>query len=268
MGIIETVKQGRPIPCPVIDMHTHLGEYSLGGMHQLLRNLEDTVHVMDVAGIDCAVNSCAPLTFGDMALTNELTKEMVRAFPGRIYGAIFAAPHDGRDAVKKIMEKYVTEEGFVGVKIFTGAHGALDRREFEPMWEIANEGKFPVLCHMAGTSPGKECVLRILERYPDAVVILSHQGGAAADIPTFAERMKDSKLYLDTSSVNKMPIPKLVELCGADRLVYGSDYVVRDPRRELGKIVFSGISEENMKKLFAENYVNLMADSCMTKISL
>ena len=60
----------------------------------------------------------------------------------------------------------------------------------------------------------------------------------------FAERMKDSKLYLDTSSVNKMPIPKLVELCGADRLVYGSDYVVRDPRRELGKIVFSGISEE------------------------
>ena len=92
-----------------------------------------------------------------------------------------------------------------------------------------------------------------------------HQGGGhKGETAFFLKVMKDyPNLYLDTcgSIANAMSIWDMALEAGEDRLVYGSDILYMEPRYELGKIVFSGMPEELMRKIFAENYLKLLEGS-------
>lgn len=268
MKILEAIRQGMPVPVPVIDTHTHLGEYALGGMHQGFQDMAAAIADAGAAGVDCVITSPSPLSFGDMELTNAVTAELIQAFLGKVYGNLFLAPHNGAKAVEKTIEKYASARGFVGIKLLTGNHGTLHQPAFEPVWEFAESVQCPVACHMASKSPGRETVVQVLEKHPDVKLLLSHLGGKKADIPFYASLMKDSKVYLDTSGRMPADFAEVVRLCGEDRLIFGSDFVTRDVRAEIGKIVISGVSDEALKKIFSENYLRLLEDSRYGKIKL
>ena len=177
MGILEAVRQGRPVPVPVIDAHTHPGQYSLGGNHPDGTHFSAAIDSMDRCGVDAIVASPGPLTFGDMTLTNDLCLQMMRAHPGRIYGNLFLAPHLGAKAVARTAEEYAEKGAFVGIKLMAGPHGEADRPEYEPAWEFARRMNCPVSLHLGRRSPSVKGVLRVLDKFPDVKIILSHQGG-------------------------------------------------------------------------------------------
>ena len=268
MKILEAFRQGKPVPVPLIDAHTHLGEYALGGMHQGYQNMAAAIDDAKSVGVDCLITSPSPLSFGDMELTNAVTAELIRTFPGVVYGNLFLAPHDGVKAVEKTIEKYASSPGFVGIKLLTGNHGTLHQPAFEPVWEFSESMQCPVACHMGSKAPGRETVVQVLEKHPDVKLLLSHLGGKKADIPFYASMMKDHRVYLDTSGRMLADFAEVVRLCGEDRVIFGSDFVTRDVRAEIGKIVISGVSDAAMEKIFAGNYLRLLEDSRYGKIKL
>lgn len=271
--IIETVKQGKPVPVPVIDTHVHLGACADSGLFQPFTSLDDTMQYCDDVGIDVLVTAPISLSLGDMKRTNREAEEAMAQYPGRIYGNIFVSPSDGVEAVKPVVDKYMKTPGFVGMKFLTGFFGEMDRPEYDYAIAAAVEAKCPVTIHIYGKQPTKKSVMNVLEKYPDLKLILAHQGGGQeVDTRFWADVMKEKhpSLYIDTcgSLSNALGLWEMAQLCGEDHLVYGSDILFMEPRYEIGRIIFSGMPEEVMKKILAENYLKILEGSQLSQIKL
>lgn len=273
MGILETVKQGLPVPVPVIDTHTHLGDCSISGLHQGIVKAEQVVAEMDKVGINAICTSPIIMELGDQTAANELSCQLIKEFPGRIYGNLLVAPHDGIESAKATVDKYSKVDGFVAMKFLTFYHGLPTRPEYQYALAFAQEAQCPLTFHIySPNADAKQSVLQILEKYPNLKLILAHQGGGhKGETAFFLKVMKDyPNLYLDTcgSIANAMSIWDMALEAGEDRLVYGSDILYMEPRYELGKIVFSGMPEELMRKILAENYLKLLEGSQLGRIKL
>ena len=271
--ILETVKQGKPVPVPVIDTHTHLGDCSISGLHQGITKAAEVVADMEKIGINAICTSPIIMEYGDQTASNEMTCQLLKEFPGKIYGNLLVAPHDGIEAAKKTVDTYSKVDGFVAMKFLTYYHGLPTRPEYEYAIAFAQEAQCPLTFHIyAPKMEGMQAVVKILEKYPRLKLILAHQGGGhKAETEFFLKVMKDyPNLYLDTcgSIANAMSIWDMAKKAGEDRLVYGSDILYMEPRYELGKIIFSGMPESLMKKILAENYLKLLEGSQLSKIKL
>lgn len=271
MGIVEAVRQGKPIPVPVIDTHTHMGPSATGGEHQAFETVEGAVELMDAVGINAICNASMVFCKGYMEEANAFTAKLIDAFPGRIYGNLAVCPHDGADAVKRVVDKYGKHRGFVAMKFLTIYHGSPLRPEYAYAISFAEEAGCPLTFHYWGDKMLPD-VKQVLEKYPKLKLILAHQGGGGreATLKTIEVMKQCDRLYIDTcgSLNNALDIWELAQRAGEDRLVYGSDIHYMEPRYELGKIAFSGMPERVMKKIYAENYLRLLADSQMDHIRL
>ena len=272
MGILEEVRAGKPISVPVIDAHTHLYETSSGGLHQGFHSAADTVKLMDRIGIDAIVTSPIIMGTGNVALANKQADEAARQFPGRIYGLLTIAPHDGVEGVKKEIARYCNNERFVGMKMLIGYHGAVTREEYAPAFSFAQECGCPVTLHCWAGSMTDGQVAQILDRYPKVKIVLAHLGGGVRDMTVRMAKLVNQcdRLYLDScgSHWNRLGMDEVVGLIGDERLCYGSDMIYHDPRGEIGRVVFSGMPEESMKKIFADNYLCLLKSSQYGQIKL
>lgn len=272
MDIKEAVRRSLPIPVPVIDTHTHLHECSTGGLHQGLRGTEAVVQLMDRIGIDCIVTSPIVMELGDQVLANRQTVQAMQEYPGRIYGNLVLCPHDGAEAVRQTVRSFGSLPGFVAVKLLTGYHGDPNRGEYAYAFSFAQECGCPVTLHYWEKQVSLASVERLLAHYPTLKLILAHQGGGRRSYTQQTAQLmaQCDRLYLDTcgSLYNSMDLWEMAQLVGEDRLVFGSDMLYLEPRFELGKVVFSGMPERTMKKIFAENYLRLLSGSQLTQIPL
>ena len=273
MGIVTEIKAGKPVPVPVIDAHTHLGEFSGTGMHQAYHSVEDTVKMMDAVGIDAIVTSPIVMDLGYAVLANQQTVEAMAQYPNRIYGMLVVTPHDGSESVRAIVNRYSRIDGFVAMKMLTGYHGAPTRPEYAYAFDFAQECGCPVTLHIWEKDKiTHEHVARILEQYPKLKLILAHQGGGTRQMTLNAAKLmrQCDRLYMDTcgSLWNNLGMDEIALLVGDDRMCYGSDVLFMDPRFEIGRIVFSGMPEKSMRKIFSENYIRVLEGSQMGQIKL
>jgi predicted TIM-barrel fold metal-dependent hydrolase len=207
---METIKQGKPVPCPVIDTHVHIGACDDAGEFQPFVSLEETIRYADDIGIDVLVTSPITLSFGDMKRTNDEAVEAIRAYPKRIYGNLFVSPSDGYEGAKATVDKYSKVDGFVAIKLLTGYFDELDHPAYEYVWAFAQEAQCPVACHIYGKNPSQRSVLAILKKYPDLKLILAHMGRFYVKEEffdfldsDFLEKNKDKPFWFDVSSVTE-----------------------------------------------------------------
>ena len=66
--------------------------------------------------------------------------------------------------------------------------------------------------------------------------------------------------YLETCSTFRTPgvIEELVDGVGADRVLFGSDMPLMDPRSQIGKIITARISDEAKQKILGGNAGRLL----------
>ena len=270
MSIREDAFSGKPIKCRIIDSHTHIKPVNGIGLYQGITTESEIVDLMDKLGIDCIVTAPHPILAGMMSCANKQAKEAIDNYPGRIYGYISICPHDGIDAIKKELELYKNNSGFLGLKILSGYHGELDRKEFLYALDFADEMKCPVVFHKWTNSPGIESVRNVLETHRNLKLICAHLGGGSSEC--FYELNNLIKTYPNLftdicgSVFNSLDMETVVETSGDDRIIYGSDLIYLDPRYDLGKIIFSTLSDDVKEKLLSSNYLSLLKDSQMGKI--
>ena len=97
----------------------------------------------------------------------------------------------------------------------------------------------------------------IAKRYPEAIFQYAHIGGGG-DWEYMCKTLKNSpNVYVDTSGSNNEEnlIDFAVKQLGENRVLFGSDNCYYQC---VGKILASNLNESQMKKIFFENYNNLL----------
>jgi len=177
--------------------------------HELLFDLDAHIKMMDRAGIDIAMLSCAAGMCVDLEpskMINDKAKQAERDYPRRFIGTAHADPRGGKDAFRELA-RCKHELNFPGVVIQSEIHGLqLDAPELDPFWEECQKLGLFVFVHPAlalingqffdsddlARSVGREFSLivatirlingGVLDRFPALKVQMAHLSGGVASM--------------------------------------------------------------------------------------
>jgi aminocarboxymuconate-semialdehyde decarboxylase len=242
--------------------------------------LEPELHVaeMDRRGIDVHVLSSSTVVQGTFwasageeaklcRLMNDAMAGWVKAFPQRFIGSMIL-PFQDMAASLAELERCCFEHGFTIVNAPASVNGVyLGEAYFGDYWSLVDKNKLITFIHPDGVrdpwfqkfslwnsvgQPLEEvkviaCLIYegILDRFPNAQIVVSHGGGyaplymgrldrnvtnmlwSAANIKSFPSDYL-RRFYFDTCVYDPVALHRLIETVGADRLVLGSDFPVGD----------------------------------------
>jgi L-fuconolactonase len=237
----------------VIDIHPHIvspdtGRYPLaplGGTQSAWSSERPTTYetllkAMDDAGIAKAAIVHSSTAYG---YDNRYVADAVKAVPSRFTG-VYSIDVLAPDAAKTF--DYWLAHGCTGMRLFTTGSTLPDQATWfaeprtYPFWEHAAAKNIPVCVQMK--QEGIPLLRQILERFPNATIILDHLSRAPfADGPPytaaaeFLALAKYPQVYLKITPINVSPkswgkgaaesfFGKMIDVFGASRIAWGSNF--------------------------------------------
>ena len=254
------------------------GRRSIQGWSALPELLRD----MDRAGVEkCALLGWYWENQETCDLQNSWFIDWIKTCPDRLLG--FAAVQPGAKQVAIDGLQRALDQGLCGIgELFPEVQGyAMDDHFFGRVMEIAIERSVPINLHVTDplvvtTAVRKmtplENFIRLAQDFPQAKLILAHWGGG---LPFYelnpGVRAALRNVVYDCSAspllYDRRIFREVIDLVGADRVLFGSDYPlllypresrVPEFKRFLGDIMAAGLNEEEREKLFANNFLRLI----------
>lgn len=150
----------------------------------------------------------------------------------------FGTVHAAMDGLTDEIERLLIA-GVKGIKIHPDSQGfSIDDPRLYPMYEIIS-GRIPIMLHMGDkrynySHPIK--LRKILDMFSGLDAIAAHFGGYSM-YETAREMLYDTNCVMDISSSMMFMEPgvpeKYINIYGAERMAYGSDYPMFDPVKEV-----------------------------------
>jgi predicted TIM-barrel fold metal-dependent hydrolase len=256
----------------IVDMHTHvwpdrIAKQAIGGREHSLDAVGDgtvsgLLAEMDRSGIDRSV------VFG-IAERPDLV-DRANAFissQGQERLIPFGTVHVGLSAEENLAS--LRRHRIKGVKIHPLFQGfALDDpRLIEILEAIGSE--LPVIAHVgqggsdeANSRCTPSMIAELCRRVPQTRLIACHFG-AYREFEQAEELLLDLPLYFDTSwpptlaDLDPDRVRRLIDRHGVDRIVFGSDWPMADPRAEVAAIRALGLRSEDETKILGANALRL-----------
>ena len=154
----------------------------------------------------------------------------------------FGTVHAAMDGLTDEVERLLTQ-GVRGIKMHPDSQlFPIDDLRLFPMYE-AISGRIPVMLHMGDnrynySHPVK--LRKVMEMFPGLKVIAAHFGGYSM-YETAREYLQDTDCIMDISSsmmfMDKGVAEKYINLYGAERMAYGTDYPLWDPVQEVERFM-------------------------------
>ncbi len=241
----------------VIDFHGHVGKFD----DLLAYDDADTMlRAMDAVGIDksCLFNIFHP----EGQRANDQTAAFVARHPDRFVGFAYVSPLKPECIVPEL-ERALDDLGLAAIKLYPPYAGIpFDQPEWDPIYQLAHERELAVILH-TGREPASEpkYLLGAAPRFPGANFVAGHSGNSEPYRSQAIEAaQRYPNVYLETCSTFRTPgaIEELVEKGGADRILFGSDTPLMDPRPQLGKVLTADISAEAKRLALGENAKRLL----------
>lgn len=243
-----------------IDVHNHTG------------NFPDMIESMDRVGIQWSAIS--DLTGENIPenfrKSNDIVLKAMKDYPGRFLGQCRINPGYTREAIEEIDR--CVDNGMVMLGELYDEYKVNDP-VYYPIIERCIDHKIPILMHSAtilglwregyptvGSSINTSIAdyfTDVGKRYPEALMICGHIGGGG-DWEYVCRVLRDAPtIYLDTSGsvTDEAMIDMAIEHLGVDRLLFGTDV---NYETGVGKIMSAKLDEEERKKVFFENFNNLL----------
>ncbi|CAN5726430.1 amidohydrolase family protein [soil metagenome] len=241
----------------VIDFHGHVGRWEKYGMNDDPALL---LHAMDAVGIDvaCLFNIFHP----DGTTANDLAAQFVARHPDRFVGFAYVSPLMPERMIPELA-RAIDELKFVAIKLYPPyTPWPLNQAPWHPIYEFAHQRGLTIIFH-TGPEPQSlpKFVGEIAPHYPQANFVIGHAGNTPDErAQAIAAAQANPNVYLETCSTFRTPgvIEQLVNEAGADRVLYGSDMPLMDPRSQIGKIITADISDSAKRQILGSNARRLL----------
>jgi predicted TIM-barrel fold metal-dependent hydrolase len=271
----------------IIDVHTHIFppdgierremfakrdssfDFIYGNPKARMVTFESLVEEMDEAGVDKSVVCGFPWRSIDLCRQhNTYMMAAVSAFPDRLVGLATVNPVAGKACDTELERCF--DGGLKGVgEISADAQGFRldDTGTTGRIVGAVEEAGLFLLLHanedVGHFYPGKTpttpaAVYRFLEKFGDVTTILAHWGGGLCFYELMPEVAKvTSSVYYDTAASPFLYRPDVyrvaVEIVGAGRILFGTDYPLLRMRRHLDEMDQAGLPSEVKDGILGKN---------------
>ncbi len=206
---------------------------------------------------------------------NDLVYGAMQKYPGRMIGMFTVNPFYKKESLDEIQRN--VDRGMVGLKVYY--QYKINDPLFNPIIEKIIDLKMITLMHaeatlgtggyrmkydkkrMPNTSVPEDFV-DMATRYPEAMLQYAHLGGGP-DWEYACKALKHCRnVYVDTSGSNndEFMVDFAIKELGVERVLYGTD-LSNSYFQGVGKVLCSNTTEEQKRKIFFENYNNVLRKS-------
>jgi len=251
----------------LFDCHAHIypekiaakAVVGVGEFYGLTMTCDGTVNSLlnigEKAGIDRFLVHSVATSARQVETINNFIAATVREHPQLVgFGAMHADYENKAEELERILSL-----GLHGVKIHPDSqHYAVDDPRMFELYD-AMQGRLPILVHCGDYRydyDNPERVRRVLDLFPRLTFIAAHFGGwSVQDLAL--EYLKDTNCYFDCSSsmmyLGQKRSAELIQIYGADRFLFGSDYPMWNPAEELERFRALPISEDEKDRILTRN---------------
>ncbi len=194
---------------------------------------------------------------------NKFLADTVKNSNGKMSG--FGALHPESDDIKRDFEELLSL-GLKGVKLHPDIQGyKTDDYRMLKIYELCEENNIPVLMHCGDyrydlSNPNR--IAPILDIYKNLILIGAHFGGYTIWEEASKKLSKYDNFFVDTSSslfgVDKKSAKQMIENYGEDRVLFGTDYPLWNPKEELDRFLLLDLSESQKEKILWKNGAKLL----------
>jgi len=208
----------------IIDFHTHLDERWL---HIKTPTAENMVQALDRLGVDIACVFTIMGFYEECGPHNDALLERANYCPDRLIPFVTVDPKQGRSAVVEL-KRCLSNPRFRGVKFHPWLQAFAASMLRDTMLEIlkvAADHEVPVLFH-DGTPPYSTTyqIAELARWSPETTIVLGH-AGSADYVDAAAQLIRDlPNLYGNYCGSRPGDLLHLVEVGGAEKIIFGSDF--------------------------------------------
>ena len=258
----------------IIDSHCHiypekiaaraiLGTDNFYGVHSSENGTgAELIEKSEEYGVDRFVVQSVATTAKQVKSINEFIADEVEKSGGRFIGLGTLYP-DSPDLVSDY--DHLISLGLHGVKLHPDIQNfKVDDYRCLKIYELCEADDTPILMHTGdsrydNSNPNRLCP--ILDIYSKLRIIGAHLGGYSV-WDDASEKLKEyENLYVDCSSsfpfISVERAREIILKYGADRVLWGTDYPMWNPRAELETFFSLGLSDEENRKILSENAIRV-----------
>ena len=276
----------------VIDFHTHVFPPSFserredlakrdatfaelyGNPAARMASVDELIGAMDDAEIEHSV--IMGVGWSDRAAAqkaNDCLIESVLKHPGRFTGLASVSPAWGEEALEELDR--CVNAGLRGVGELhpdTQGFDIADHDTMAPVMDMAIQRGLIVLSHasepVGHLYPGKghttpEKLYALAKNFPNNTIVFAHWGGGLPFytlMPEVREELRN--VYYDTSASPFLYSPdvfqRVTEICGAGRILFGTDFPLLKPFRTLDQVRGSGLTDADQAAILGGNARRLL----------
>ncbi len=239
-----------------------------------LATADELIASMDKAGINISVIVNIGWTTHELCVeTNDYILESVARYPDRLIGFCTVQPNSYEAAIAEI--ERCAQAGIRGVGEMRPDMQLFDLRDEEimaPFIEILKKHNLILLTHtsepVGHDYPGKgvitpDMLYPFITSFPDLTIVCAHWGGGLpfyALMPEVKQAM--SNVFFDTAAspflYESQVYNQVVQLVGADKILFGSDYPLLAQSRLLNEVRSLDLPEETKDLILSGNAQRLL----------
>ena len=239
-----------------------------------LATADELIASMDKAGVDISVIVNIGWTTHELCVeTNDYILESVARYPQRLIGFCAVQPNSYEAAIAEI--ERCAKEGIRGIGEIRPDMQLFDLRDeevMEPLVKVISKHKLILLTHasepVGHEYPGKgsitpDVLYPLIAKFPDLTIVCAHWGGGLpfyALMPEVKKAMRN--VFFDTAASPLLYTPQVysqvIQLVGADKILFGSDYPLLAQSRLLGEIRSLDLPEETKNLILSGNAQRLL----------
>jgi len=235
---------------------------------------DELIASMDEGGVDISVILNIGWTTHELCVeTNDYIIDSVSRYPQRLVGFCAVQPQSPKAAVAEI--ERCAKAGIRGVGEMRPDIQLFDLGDevvMEPMVEVLKKHQLVLLLHasepVGHDYPGKggitpDMLYPFITSFPDLTIVCAHWGGGMPFYALMPEvKQAISNVYFDTAASPFLYTPEVynqvIQLVGADKILFGSDYPLLAQRRLLEEIKALDLAEETKNLMLSGNALRLL----------
>jgi len=239
-----------------------------------LATADELIASMDKAGVDISVIVNIGWTTHELCIeTNDYILESVARYPQRLIGFCAVQPNSCEAAIAEI--ERCAQGGIRGVGEIRPDMQLFDIRDeevMEPFVKVITKHKLILLTHasepVGHEYPGKgsitpDVLYPFIASFPDLTIVCAHWGGGLPFYALMPEVKKAmSNVFFDTAASPFLYSPQVynlvIQLVGADKILFGSDYPLLAQSRLLKEISSLDLPEETKNLILSGNAQRLL----------